>query len=183
MKQEVEWKFIFYLASLYLHCDTSIILTYKSSAEMRKNMKKLTKILSMVLIAAIISSGVVYKQTEAASDISFGGSYLKVVKYDGYSEYYSVNLSQYSSTKGNKKGEFTLSQYSDYRENCTVVGKLTKVKKNTYRYKTKKVTITFKVYKKKLVIKQKGTSMSINSDFSGTYKKENKWFIKLNDTN
>lgn len=137
-------------------------------------MKKLGKILSIVLIVAIISSGVVDCSAGAASDIRFGGNYLKVVKYDGYSEYYSVNLLQYSNAKGNKKGEFTLSQYSDYRENCTVVGKLTKAKKNIYLYKTKKVTITFKVYKKKLVIKQKGTSMAINCDFSGTYKKENK---------
>ena len=59
-------------------------------------MKKLVKILSMVLIAAIISSGVVYQQAEA-KDIYFSGKYMNGK--------YAISLSQYSEKSSYKAGE------------------------------------------------------------------------------
>lgn len=111
------------------------------------------------------------KTVGAASNIYFAGYYKKVKKCNGYSQYYSLDMQQYSSPEKNKKGNFTLQQESDYRINDMINGELRKVEKNKYRYKKKKVTITFKVYKKKVVIKQKGKSKDINTNYSGTYKK------------
>lgn len=145
-------------------------------------MKKRLTILFLVfvlLVGSLVGLNCKTRIADAASDINFGGYYLMVQKYDGYSEYFSVDLSQYSTSKGKKKGKFTLVQKSDYRENCSVEGELTRIRKNVYRFKKKNVTITFKVYKKKLVIKQKGTNWDwgITYDFSGTYKKKKTYKI------
>lgn len=46
-----------------------------------------------------------------------------------------------------------------------------KVGKDSYEGKKKKMTIKIKVYKKKIVIKQKGKTVDLYINMSGTYKK------------
>ena len=135
------------------------------------NMKKLSKILSLVLITAIISSGVIYQQAEA-KDIYFAGQYK--MNY-GPDEYFLLDMNQYSSPSGKEKGNFTI--WYAYKPtghlNPWYEGTLNKVGGNKYQYKNGKAKMTFRVYKKKVVVS--GNKHCDNS-MLGTYKLKKRYY-------
>lgn len=127
-------------------------------------MKKLMKFLSLVLIASIISGSLVYQQAEA-KDIYFAGKY--EMSY-GADEYFQLDMNQYSSPKGKKKGNFTIWYgYKPTGLHPYYEGTLSKIAKNKYQYKDGKSKVTFKVYKKKVVI---SGNKYCDSEIKGTYK-------------
>lgn len=127
-------------------------------------MKKLMKFLSLVLIAAIISGNIVCRQAEA-KDIYFAGQYNMNYSSD---EYFRLDMNQYSYPKGKKKGNFTIWYcYKPTGLHHYYEGTLSKIAKNKYQYKDGKSKVTFKVYKKKVVV---SGNKYCNSEIMGTYK-------------
>ena len=134
-------------------------------------MKKYIKIINVLLIV-ICCFSISEKFVNAAPNIYFAGLYQRVEKNGDFTNYYTLDMQQYSSPEGNKKGNFTLQEESETRLNFYVEGELKKISKNKYRCKKGKITLTFKVYKKKVIVKQKGKqSKSVYCDFSGIYRK------------
>ena len=134
------------------------------------------KTISLAGVAAVLviqgGEGLVSKKAEAA--INYTGSYSKERKSNGCIELYVATLKKKSAYKGT----LVLSKMNSYPNSETddrIVGyeELTiyKVGKNSYEGKKKKMTIKIKVYKKKIVIKQKGHTSDLYIDMSGTYKK------------
>ena len=80
-----------------------------------------------------------------------------------------------SAYKG-KIGLFKQDAYmgGDDRIVCDININLYKVGKNSYEGKKGKAKIKVKVYKNKIVIKQKGNTEGLYTDMSGTYKKMKK---------
>ena len=77
------------------------------------------------------------------------------------------------------KGKIHLSKQSSYmggddRIVCDISINLYKVGKDTYEGKKGKAKIKVKVYKNKIVIKQKGYTEGLYTDMDGTYKKMKK---------
>lgn len=93
-------------------------------------MKKLAKILSLVLITAIISGNIVCRQAEA-KDIYFAGQYKMNYSSD---EYFRLDMNQYSSPEGKEKGNFTI--WYKYKPSGNLTpwysGTLNRVAKNKY---------------------------------------------------
>lgn len=134
-------------------------------------MKKLTKILSIVLIAAIISSSVVYQQADA-KDIYFAGKYRM---NSGSNEYFQLDMNQYSSPEGKEKGNFTI--WYGYKPAGHLTpwydGTLNRTGKNTYQYRKGKEKVVFKVYKKKVVI---SGNKYCDDSMLGTYKLKKRFY-------
>lgn len=124
-------------------------------------MKKLMKFLSLVLIASIISGGLVYQRVDA-KDIDFAGKY-NHTKWGLY-----LTMNQYSSPEGKEVGKFKLTPSTHVY--LQVSGTLNKVKKNVYNYKEGKAVFTFKVYKKKVSVKMNNYAKKNYYDYTGTYK-------------
>lgn len=126
-------------------------------------MKKFTKVISMILIAAIISSVIVYQQAEA-KDIYFAGKYTCT---EG-----KLTLKQYSSPKnaayGKNVGRFTFSGFTNRNKNTS--GELYKKGKN--KYQTREGFITFIVKKKSVIVKGGPIDWTTEKQYSlkGTYK-------------
>ncbi len=141
-------------------------------------MKKLGFALVLLLLFGCVGGAVSNTTTEAKTkNYYFAGRYKKVYKDKSYA---ILKMSQYSSDdEGKIKGNFSLdfTSFSGRGGSC-VRGKLKKIGKNKYRYKVDKVVFTFKVYSKKVVIKQRGTSFNygINENFSGTYKLKKRYY-------
>ena len=130
----------------------------------------------LVLLTGSFQCGGICEKAEAADSIYFAGAY-KMVKRESknYSVKYELDMQQYSSPEGKIVGNFTFVQISDYkgdkRIGCMLEGQLKKTGKNSYQYKHGKIIIKFKVYKKKVVIKQNRTNSWI-CNYSGTYLKQ-----------
>ncbi|MBS5365380.1 MAG: hypothetical protein BHW09_02610 [Clostridium sp. CAG:245_30_32] len=134
---------------------------------------KIKKILCFLLAAVLViegGEGLVSRKAEAA--INYTGSYSKERKSNGYRELYVATLKKKSAYKGKLVlSKMNSSPNSDDRivgyEELTIY----KVGKDSYEGKKKKMTIKIKVYKKKIVIKQKGKTVDLYINMSGTYKK------------
>jgi hypothetical protein len=117
--------------------------------------------------------GFTLNSTESkAASIWFAGKYtctnIKEKFYKGKTV--TLKMSEYSSPEGKHVGNFELI-ISVPHASRDIIGKLFKVGKNKYRYKKGKVTLIFKVYKNKVVVKQNRTSWSsLSENYSGTYK-------------
>lgn len=144
-------------------------------------MKKLMENICVVLVFALLiscMSGVGSATTEAKTkNYYFAGKY-KMKYKDG--SYAILDMQQYTSDDmGKIKGEFSL-DFTSYagRGGSSVVGKLKKIGKNKYRCKTRKVVFTFKVYRKKVVVKQSrlNSDWGIYENFSGTYKLKKRYY-------
>ena len=131
---------------------------------------KIKKILCFLLAAVLViegGEGWVSRKAEAA--INYTGSYSKERKSNGYRELYVATLKKKSAYKGKLVlSKMNSSPNSDDRivgyEELTIY----KVGKDSYEGKKK---IKIKVYKKKIVIKQKGKTVDLYINMSGTYKK------------
>lgn len=134
---------------------------------MRKSSKAM--LMAIVLVLTCIC-GDYFSNTTADAAIYFAGHYMKVIEYDGYSDYYELVMNQYSSPEGKKVGNFELIQYSTYRENAYVKGTLKRVKRNKYQCKKGKIKFTFIVKRNKVIVKQNKTSIGIPVDFTNKYK-------------
>ena len=121
---------------------------------------KIKKILCFLLAAVLViegGEGLVSRKAEAAIN---------------YRELYVATLKKKSAYKGKLVlSKMNSSPNSDDRivgyEELTIY----KVGKDSYEGKKKKMTIKIKVYKKKIVIKQKGKTVDLYINMSGTYKK------------
>lgn len=111
------------------------------------------------------------KEAEAAN-IYFAGFYSFKVDYDGYSEYYTLDMQQYSSPEGSNVGNITLEGNSTYRNIATVEGQLYKEGQNCYYALIYGVKVSFTVYSDEVKVKQNGTTTAMFCDFTGTYYKE-----------
>ena len=115
--------------------------------------------------------GLACKKAEAA--INYTGDYSKTKKTKSYGvickEMFGVILKKQNAYKGklhlSKANEYPGGQYED-----RVVGDINV--KNSYEGKKGKMKVKVKVYKNKIVIKQKGYSSDLYTDMSGTYKKK-----------
>lgn len=133
-------------------------------------MKKI-KIISIVLIVAIISSSTVSHQVKA-KDIYFAGRYK--MNYYSSNEYFVLDMNQYSSPEGKEKGNFTIGYvYKPTGYHPWYEGTLSKIGKNKYQYKNGKIKITFKVYKNKVSVN--GNKYCDDSIF-GKYKLEERFY-------
>ena len=141
---------------------------------------KIKKILCFLLAAVLLvesGEGLACKKAEAA--INYTGDYSKTKKTKSYGvickEMFGVILKKQNAYKGklhlSKANEYPGCQYED-----RVVGDINvtiyKVGKNSYEGKKGKMKVKVKVYKNKIVIKQKGYSSDLYTDMSGTYKKK-----------
>jgi hypothetical protein len=107
--------------------------------------------------------GVTLNSTQSkAASIYFAGKY-KHTKYA-----LSLKMIEYSSPEGKRVGGFELKPGA--RVYLAVDGELYKVGKNKYQYKEGKSIFTFKVYKKKVIVKMNKTAKKNYLDYSGTYK-------------
>jgi hypothetical protein len=136
-------------------------------------MKKI-RTLSFILTLILFIANVIPVQVNAASNIYFAGEYTckKVKDSDLSSDKIpvSISMSEYSSIEGKIYGVFTITipirhLFTEWN------GTLKKTAKNTYVFKDGKVKFTFKVSKKKVVIKQNRTDDDTYFyNISGTYK-------------
>ena len=138
-------------------------------------MKKILKIVSMLLIVAIISSGAVYQQAEA-KDIYFAGEYSNGK--------YIISLSQYSEKSSYKNNEecgtmmLTCDGYSvmgGYSQGNIVFdgSPIKKTGKNKYKIVNsgyKGYICTIKVKKKSISVKFKNPKGAMKVGKNGTYK-------------
>ncbi len=101
----------------------------------------------------------------------FAGKYKAKFRDGSHAE---LEMTQSLSGKAERvKGKFSMEYISFTGRGLSIAeGKLTKIGKNKYLCKRGKVRLTFKVYPKKVVVKQKGTSfnLGIYDDFTGTYR-------------
>ena len=137
---------------------------------------KIKKILCFLLAAVLViegGEGLVSRKAEAA--INYTGSYYKHIKTKKYEEEYGISMKKKSAYKG-KIGLFKQDAYmgGDDRIVCDININLYKVGKNSYEGKKGQAKIKVKVYKNKIVIKQKGNTEGLYTDMSGTYKKMKK---------
>jgi len=138
-------------------------------------MKKLTKILSMVMIAAIISSGIVYQQAEA-KDINFTGKY----KNGRYAITLNRNAAKSSYAIGEKCGNMTLtydgySVMGGYSQGEVVFEKspIKKIGKNKYKVVNsgyRGYTCAIAVKKKTITVKFTSPKGAMKVGKNGTYK-------------
>lgn len=109
--------------------------------------KKLTKIVA-IMLAFMLCAGSMEARYASAKSIYFAGEYRKQT---GKGEYYILEMNKYSSAEGKIVGNYKLYYY--YKPyggmNLWEEGEIKKSGKNTYKTGGTK----FKVYKKKVVIK------------------------------
>ena len=137
---------------------------------------KIKKILCFLLAAVLViegGEGLVSRKAEAA--INYTGSYHKHKKTKKYEEECGISMKKKSAYKG----KIHLSKQSSYmggddRIVCDISINLYKVGKDSYEGKKGKAKIKVKVYKNKIVIKQKGYTEGLYTDMDGTYKKMKK---------
>lgn len=137
---------------------------------------KIKKILCFLLAAVLViegGEGLVSRKAEAA--INYTGSYYKHKKTKNYEEECGISMKKKSAYKG----KIHLSKQSSYmggddRIVCDISINLYKVGKDSYEGKKGKAKIKVKVYKNKIVIKQKGYTEGLYTDMDGTYKKMKK---------
>jgi hypothetical protein len=137
-------------------------------------MKK-QKVVCLLLVFTMIVGcfgGVKLNSTESkAASIYFAGKYtctnIKEKFYKGKTV--TLKICEYSSPEGKRVGGFEIIIAVPHASR-DITGELYKVGKNKYRYRKGKVTLIFKVYNKKVVIKQNRTSWSsVDVNYSGTY--------------
>lgn len=137
---------------------------------------KIKKILCFLLAAVLViegGEGLVSRKAEAA--INYTGSCYKHKKTKKYEEECGISMKKKSAYKG----KIHLSKQSSYmggddRIVCDISINLYKVGKDSYEGKKGKAKIKVKVYKNKIVIKQKGYTEGLYTDMDGTYKKMKK---------
>ena len=132
--------------------------------------RKLRAMVMAIVLGLTCICGDYFSNTTASAAIYFAGHYMKVIEYDGYSDYYELTMNQYSSPEGEEVGNFELIQYSTYRENAYVKGKLKKVGTNKYKCKKGKIKFTFIVKKNMVIVKQNRTTLGVAVDFTNKYK-------------
>jgi hypothetical protein len=137
-------------------------------------MKK-QKVVCLLLVFTMIVGcfgGVTLNSTESkAASIYFAGKYTCTNIKEKFYKGKTVTLKMYGVSMPGEKdaGDFKII-VSVPHASRVVKGRLYKVGKNKYRYRKGKVTLIFKVYNKKVVIKQNRTSWSsVDVNYSGTY--------------
>ena len=139
---------------------------------------KIKKILCFLLAAVLLvesGGGLACKKAEAA--INYTGDYSKTKKTKSYGvickEMFGGILKKQNAY--NWSSDVCSSDLGGQYED-RVVGDINvtiyKVGKNSYEGKKGKMKVKVKVYKNKIVIKQKGYSSDLYTDMSGTYKKK-----------
>ena len=118
-------------------------------------MKVIKKFLSMTVIAALCVT-IMSTVKVSAGSIYFSGEYYK-------SDGAGITLNEYSSPEGKNVGNFQVLVPHAYN---AYSGELMKVSNNKYR--SKKKGLTFKVYKKKVVVTV--SSNKFDKALKGTYK-------------
>jgi hypothetical protein len=114
-------------------------------------MKKIAFV--MLILTLVFSSVSITTLTVSAADRYYAGEYKKKIGKKTY--YFSMN----QSTGEDNSGCFYL---FNSKSNCNKfkyckMGTFKRVKKNVYRYKTKKGSLTFTIGNKKMTVKQTGT--------------------------
>lgn len=145
---------------------------------MRNMNKKIVRIfLVLIMVFALADGVVVQSNAVSAKSIYFAGFYNKKTK-DGKK---TLTMNQYSSPEDKKVGNFSLEEfvYNEYTGYYNLwestKGTLKKIGKNKYRCKKGKITFTFTVYKKKVVVKQNRKG-SLSTNFTGTYKLKKRYY-------
>ena len=118
-------------------------------------MKKLTKTLALALAIILLTGGVGATYADAAG-IYFAGKYCT-------SDGACICLNQYSSPEGKNVGNFQIGIPHFYK---TYEGELIKI--GTNKYRSGKKGLTFKVYKKKVIVTVSGKKY--DKALKGTYK-------------
>ena len=129
-------------------------------------MKRKIKIFSIVFTLILLCNTVTCRYANAAN-IYFAGEYQSTKKKIKYKLY----LNKYSSPEGKKVGNYEFAAITKGYTGWD--GEIQKIGKNKYQEKFVSpidgYTLTFRVYKSKVVVKQKGTILR-GVNFSGTYK-------------
>ena len=111
-------------------------------------------------------------QTEAAENYYYSGEYKKKI---GKKTYY-ISMNEYSDFEGKYVGCFYVfnSKKNLKKFKVSKYGEFYKIGKNRYRYKTKKGTLTFKISKKSMSVKQTGTVIK-GVKLKGIFKKTKRY--------
>ncbi len=136
---------------------------------------KIKKIICVLLSVMLLLEGSQRLICDRAkAQINYTGYYYKHTKDKEYEQEYSI----YMKKKSAYKGKIHLSKQSTYlrgdgdtRVVCDIDMTIYKVGKNSYEGKKGKASIKVKVYKNKIVIKQKGYTEGMYTDMVGTYKR------------
>lgn len=141
-----------------------------------KKFSVLCTLLVLVLFVGCFGSVILSSNEAEAKSIYFAGKY--EMKKGG--DIYDLDMSQYSSPEGKEVGNFTLTETDmpASRIGSMESGTLKRIGKNKYRYKKGKLTLTFKVYKKKVKVTQKGKGSGVyrKNVFTGTYKLKKRYY-------
>lgn len=129
------------------------------------------KILIYIMCTVMLLSSI-EMTAEASDDRYYAGEYKKKIK--GTTYYISMNA--YTSFDDDGVGCFYIIKGKKNLKNFKYkkFGEFKHIGKNKYRYKTKKGSLTFKINKKSMTVKQKGTVIK-GVKLSGTYKRTKKY--------